>query len=234
MPHSHQLGYLHHLTGDPTRGEAALKDALAHALALGEPRGELEIRETLAGVMADQGRLVEAREQIALALDMARNLKDPELQAPALNGSASVDRRSGHLDDAEHGYLDAARRADEASDRYVKAIALIGLGQVRLDQGRPGEGLTLVQEAREIASRIGYRLIEADALLVAGRLEAALGRVPAAEGSVRTSIALARECGCVWALVRGLLALANPTELERAEAADILARLGISAETANA
>lgn len=164
---------------DPrTARAAALRVCRAYAQAAAEPRRatepdapgltrlartaydaglwELTVRLTdaLAGCAHDDAAAEEAC--YALALDAARRCEDRAAQARMLRLLAELASRYRRLEDARTLLGQALERAREGGDQEEAGRALVGLAELLLDGGAPGEAAELLEPALAALSAPGH------------------------------------------------------------------------------
>jgi tetratricopeptide (TPR) repeat protein len=97
----------------------------------------------------------------------ATELGDPKLQSYAVRHLGFVHDAAGRHDEAWAAFEESARLRREESFLPGVAAALLTLGEVAAEQGRPEESKRLLDEALELAERSGAHAIRS-------RIEAAL------------------------------------------------------------
>lgn len=159
------------------------------------------LRRALADAHVALGNFADAAEEYAAAL---QEWPDPEMRAA---------RALALLRLGEHG--PALAEAERAMAGHQGVIPMVALGAALRANGRAPESAALLRTA--VASHPAY----APAWLALGTTEALLGRLGAAEASLRTAIALAPDANSHVALA---LTLSEAGRLEAAHAACLEAR----------
>ncbi len=216
------LGETYHALGRLDDALGALEAGLVMHRNAGDRSAEAETLRILAAVHRDAGRLDEALRLADSATALCAENGDRRHQAESVNTLASVWCRRGDTVRAAVLHERALRLAREADARYPELVALIGLASALgpVDQAR-----ALAAQAAALAGRAGYRLLEAHALLVLGRVVDAGQAV----GHWQAALALFTEIGAPEAAeVRSLLAasaaLATPGDGVAAAGAEELGR----------
>src|SRR5262249_5665760 len=142
----------------------------------GETRGEVDALMALADLCLDQDRREEAGEYAGRAAVLARNIADPHGEADAANRAGALELRAGRFESAVSRFQEAAHQADLAADDYPRIMAQTGLGAAWLELGRLDDAHAAAAVAVGLARRRGYRLLEAEALVVLAAIATAGGR----------------------------------------------------------
>ncbi len=158
-----------------------------------------------------------AAEDVDIALQQARAIRDPQALDPALVRAAQVAQRSG--DEARaHALIDELGASERALGSIVVRAALVchdlGRGPLLPDGADVGSGTPWtevstaiaareLERAAEILARIGARTLEADVWLRAARAAAADGRRAEAAAQLASALAFYREVGATVARPRG-------------------------------
>jgi hypothetical protein len=183
------------------------KDALQHALRVGEPdslawcRRDLGLLEVAAG---HRGAAVDT--SLAAAQVHFQSTDEPFGAASCLLARAQHNQREGNRAQAEAQLRLARGLYARAAERQEPASAWAGLGEVARLSGRPAEAARWLDAARQRLSAIGHpglprlQLHLADVELQRGRARAARLALPAGPG--------VGEDGLWWAIL-GWLALAE-------------------------
>jgi tetratricopeptide (TPR) repeat protein len=142
-------------------GAAALSARIAAVNAAGRGGKAPSVRSQLDGLIADAGT-------------------DPALLGPALLAAADIERDVGELTKAHEHAAHAAVEAGHAGDDDTMLRALVMQASLSKEQGRPQDGLGLLDAADAVLARanLGHRpaiaLARADALTDAGRYAEAI------------------------------------------------------------
>src|SRR4029077_16732353 len=81
------------------------------------------------------------------------------LGASVATARAVLDEALGHLEAAESGYAEAARRWEEYRFVLERGATLLGRGRCLVALGRSRDGTERLREARELVTPLGARLL---------------------------------------------------------------------------
>lgn len=229
------LGFAAYFTGD---WDAALGH-YERSRDLGRRSGDVVLDATAANnigeILSDRGQVGAAVELFMAAHEAFASARYTIGEAIVVGNLGRARLRLGDLDDAQR-LLEAARQQFDSinASSYV-AEALVRLAECAIASGRPQEALTLAEQA-ELRLRlapdpfvgVGARRVRAEAELAAGLLAAAV--VTADDAVARAGEAGARFEEARALAVRSAVrrALAGAADRDAAEAAAILARLGVA------
>ncbi|MEV0585949.1 BTAD domain-containing putative transcriptional regulator [Nonomuraea sp. NPDC050310] len=147
-----------------------LRRALGLALRAGADT--VPVRRRLGQAHLALGHLAEAERSLGRCLEAAGR---PHEQALTLLALGSTLRLAGRAGEAVARLTEAAAGLAELGERHRHADALLELAEAELDRGEPAAARQAAQQARNLATRLGDRLLGARALQ-------ALARVNRAEG----------------------------------------------------
>lgn len=111
-----------------------------------------------------------ARELATAALAMARETGQRRVEPGPMLMLAEIDERGGRHHSALQRYQRAYVPAREVRNQYSHVEVLIGVGSVYLALGRRGQARHHLDKAVAISRRIGYRLLEEQAVAVLATL----------------------------------------------------------------
>ncbi len=172
------------------RAHATLADALVAC-------GEAVIAEGLGLWFEYEGRTPEARAQFAAAMQIARELGDPDSECRAINGLGSIAIAEGRIEEARAHYERALDLARATGDRRMQGNLLGNLGIVHTEAGRLDEAVAWSEQALALARAIGHRVLESNTLCNLGLMYLLLDRLDAAAAASRAALVAARELGHV-------------------------------------
>ena len=181
------------LAGQPERMTNRAEDALAANIRLGLP-DDPGIHGPLGMVAMVRGDVDEAQHQFGIAVELARAAGDDYWLNISLIGYAAV---FGMRGDVEQG----AQFAQEAAAAARRCGMVSGLAQALVSYGwitratAPGPALAALDEAAELAARVGTPMALAFAHANAAVLHAQLGDRNAARADARQAIAAAQRRG---------------------------------------
>jgi len=159
----HFLGYLHRASGRPAEGMALVEQALEKARASGDPESVAHSLTELADKLRLAGRMAEAREALAEALDLtAPGSLEAGLAWAALG---RVQGESWELEAARASLEEAMRGAEARDDLREQARVASALAVVAGRSGDRPAAIERYAESRELALMAGDRYQENHAAL---------------------------------------------------------------------
>lgn len=185
-------------------GDTMLKDALAALSELsGDPARALYARllvrrEMLHIDMArskDRGEVERAKQGIAEALGVARELEDPFEIMFCLNGSGRAEMWLNNLSQAQATLEDALERAERLDERFYQAYIFFRLGLCSVFMGQSGSALRYSRKGLEIGRETGNMYVAAWCLSTIGTTLAKQGELESAMESHRAAIRIHEELG---------------------------------------
>ncbi len=176
------LGFYLRAQGRMEEADAAYRQALEQARAVGSPGLEANILNNLAMGPFLRGELSPALDLLEQAREAARTSLSPRLQALVQAGLGDLYRDLGEHLRARQSYQKGLEQARRAHDANLTAYLLEALGNLARQEGDLPEARRFLEEALSIATtstRDRARVEISLALLEAaeGRLEAALQRI---------------------------------------------------------
>lgn len=180
-------GVAHVLAGHGDRGAALVRAGLAEPVPAA-PDDPLRVQWPVLGPMFLRERT--AREQLGALVDRLRGGAASAHLSMLLGTVARDDAGADRWADAEAGYLEAARLADELGQSTDAAFALAGLAWLQARRGEEEQARGAAARAAALAERHEMHLARVWAAFALGDLEAGAGRVAAAEVHYRELLAL--------------------------------------------
>jgi tetratricopeptide (TPR) repeat protein len=122
-------------------------------------------------------------------------------------GGGLVDAQAGELGRAQQCFRRALRISQAARDPHGIVFALLDLGAIEREAGRPRAGPALLEEARRLVHDLGEQLYECHLALQIGDCLLARGQAEAAQAELESAREMARKYGSkrlVAAAERGL------------------------------
>jgi ATP/maltotriose-dependent transcriptional regulator MalT len=165
--------------GNPGPMETAARRLLASAELEGDRQAVVNARRALGDVLIEQGRLDEAQEMLATALEMSTQIGEAQSRTELLCGLARLALARGDVDTADRFATDALAGV-RAEDLVAVSAAREALASVRSAQGRDAEAEAGFRDALEVIAQTEYRERWADASIAYARFLAERGR--ASEG----------------------------------------------------
>jgi tetratricopeptide (TPR) repeat protein len=188
-------GYAYVAIGAPQRGAHELRPALAEADAMGLYTVAAMLRTNLGLALMHLGELEEGRQVLERAVEVLSAQRDARLLGAAKSYLAALLLRAGDAHGAERQARDAVEVL--ASTPPARAYALAVLARVLLERACVAEALVEAERAMAILTELGgieegevqVRLVHADALRRAGRIEEARTAISRAADEVRARAA---------------------------------------------
>lgn len=157
-PSLQSLGELLQISGHPSEAQAAFVSGLAAAEQAGDDRGRIAALRSLAMLAHMRREYHRARGSYERALELARALDDPKLEAAALGDLATATFDANpHSDRAMELLQQQEELARRTGDRYSLQSCLHDEAVILSQHGRMRQALTLLEEAAEICTTLGYR-----------------------------------------------------------------------------
>ncbi|WP_432833597.1 helix-turn-helix domain-containing protein [Dactylosporangium sp. CA-092794] len=204
----------------------ATEAALQVLIDQGDIPGELTARALLSGIWQALGGETEARRHSEAVLALAVRTGRGREVAVAQNNLAWHDIRAGDLATAARRLSAAARRAGEAGDPRIRALAQANLAEVARLDGRFDEAVDLARTAATAIAEVGDPIHRVRVLGTLGQAFAETGR-PAEAAAVLAELSATPGSTGTAAMIEGYLALAradHPTAARSFEtAANLLA-----------
>jgi tetratricopeptide (TPR) repeat protein len=168
------LGVAYALDGRITAGLALVEQGVEHVVARGRARGLAPAVVCLSEVYLLAGRLEEARQRAAQALDLARQYQQRGTQARALwlLGESTARQASPEVEPAAGHYRQALTLAEELGMRPLQAHCHRGLGTLYARTGRPEQARTALSTAIALYRDMGMTFWLPQAEAVLAQLEA--------------------------------------------------------------
>ena len=184
-------GFAYVSIGAPARGAVELREALPQAEAMGLHTVAAMIRANLGLALTHVGALYEARRELEAAVAVFAAQSDARLLGGARIYLAELLLRAGEVAAAR----EEAGRAVESLGAHppARAYALGMLARALLDGGETAAALARAEEASALLDELGgiedgealVRLVHAEALRAAGRMDEARERIAAAAARLR-------------------------------------------------
>jgi tetratricopeptide (TPR) repeat protein len=174
--------------------ERLCREALREGQAVGELRAEARACYTLDWALFELGRGDELGYS-SRALEIYRELGDPESEARVLNNLGGFAYWRGRWEEAVDLYLQAGACCERSGNAVEAANAAANVGEIRSDQGRLAEAEASLRRALRVWSSTEQREGVAFATMLLGRLAVRDGRPEEGLGLLTSAAADARRLG---------------------------------------
>ncbi|MGH3381308.1 MAG: tetratricopeptide repeat protein [Actinoallomurus sp.] len=185
---SANLGTALQAVGDLEEAESHIEHAIVLLRRLGDHDVESACLSELAAVHLDAGDIAKARHRAEEAWELSRTVESPHWAIPVLSMLATVRH---DLDEHEH----AIRLAHEKGTPEFIARTLLAAARTAAQVGATEFGSVKANGALQVATRLGYRVIEGNASIVLGELELAAGRLDPAIEHAQAALTIHKETG---------------------------------------
>ena len=155
--------------------ERLCREALREGEETGELRAQARACYTLDWTLFELGRSEEATYS-PRALEIYREIGDPQLEAMVLNNLGGLAYWGGRWEEAADLYLRAGKCSERAGNAADVAFTDGNVGEILSDQGRLDEAATRLRRAHRVWSSTGDRQGVAFANMLLGRLAVRAGR----------------------------------------------------------
>jgi class 3 adenylate cyclase/tetratricopeptide (TPR) repeat protein len=209
--------------GDFQQGFQAMKEAIALAEAAEDLDTESQAIGNLALFHWDRGEMREARLLIVRALEISRQINDPNKVVDKLGDLAWADFTQGEWSSARRHLEGAQQILQSVGQSWVRPHHALRLGELCLATGQDAEGLHLVETGRDLAEADGNLLAECEAAYVLSDDALFSGNAERARSHLqrffdRHAAALDGAALQTWCLALFARVYAELGEIERAEA----------------
>jgi CHAT domain-containing protein len=164
------VGYTHHLRGNVADAEPAWQRSASLYSSIGEWREELNVRQNLAVIAAEQGYLGRTIDTFRYILGQIPPGKDPELEANVLENLGAVHRDFGDIDEALQAYSRALALRQALGDGTHVSASLRGLGSTYYVAGEYARAKSFLQRALDAARDVGDGRSQAAVLTYLGNI----------------------------------------------------------------
>lgn len=180
------IGYTHQQRGDFAAAEPAWNKSASMFSRTGDWGDELDVRQNLAVIAAEQGYLAKAIDTLSYVRDQIPAAKNPELEANVLENLGAVHRDFGDIDEALQSYSRAFALRQALGDGTHISVSLRGLGSTYYVSGEYDLAKVFLNRALDAAREVGD-----------GRSQAAiltyLGNIAFLEADYETALTLHRD-----------------------------------------
>jgi tetratricopeptide (TPR) repeat protein len=160
--------WLARFRGDPGPMEAAARGMLASSEVAGDRQAVVSARRALGETLIEQGRLEEAQETLAIALEMSKDIGEAQSRTELLCGLAGLALARGEVEFADRFATDAVAGV-RAEDLVAVSAAREVLASVRSAQRRNGDAESGFRDALAVVAPTEYRERWADASIAYAR-----------------------------------------------------------------
>ncbi|WP_274918810.1 AfsR/SARP family transcriptional regulator [Streptomyces sp. WZ-12] len=188
------LGIMYGLQGRYRQACTHFTAALDISRRAGDPHEQARAAAGLGTFANLAGRIAESMTHFAEVARLAGALEhDDWLMGSVMTRAGDMHHRLGEYDKAHDRYLEAITRAERSGSPRLHGKALLRLGGLQLDLGRPAEAVGTFGKAEDLARRLGDAPLHSAVLGGLAAAEAKLGNVQAAAELRRRSRAVLDE-----------------------------------------
>ncbi len=156
---------------------------------------EIEVLNSLGGLMSRAGQSDPARQTLLRALDLAQTQGLTLLAGNALNGLGNLEFSQGRMDESLGHYQAALALARRSGNRRGECSVLGNIGNLNANCGRLDEARSMSEQALALARELGDRRREGNTLSNLAMLHWTQGRLDQARSACDAALALARDLG---------------------------------------
>lgn len=169
--------------------------ALAAAKRAGHVRGQAAMLYSMGSLHLARQRFEPARQVLAAAKRLFREMDDSQGTALVLRHLAYTDRLCGQLDDAGQRYGQALALFRKTGDLVAEASVLYGLAQVERERNKPGCAVHLLSTSLRLCRAAQCVRVEAQVLHRLGTCHLDAGNLDSAICNFEQALAKTREVG---------------------------------------
>ena len=179
--------------GDAQRAVSLLREAGLMKQELGDYLAMVDILNSFAMAVAEQGELDDAERTLGEVARLARELDNPRRIGAALGNRGSLRARRGDFQGAEQDLRLALGYAREEGDPLRELQGMMGVGSSLAQQGRLGEALRWYRRGARLAEERGAVMLEMQLRRSVALMLLRLGRPAEAVPEMKRALALAQE-----------------------------------------
>jgi CHAT domain-containing protein len=206
---SGELGIIAFLEGHTGQGARLLGTALVSTMTNGDTGGQIRFLEMLGNGMMEVNRNSEALMFFERAIKLAAATQDSGLPFMGYEGKAAALVALGEREQAKRVLDDALVKARLQQKQGHSAGLLIVLGKLAVQQGNEREAIADFEEAGQLATRVRFYRMEADAMFELAKLYRDLGDIANADASATQALAASQHVGDHYYVPRNLTVLAD-------------------------
>jgi CHAT domain-containing protein len=206
---SGELGLIAFLEGNPGRAARLLGGALLKTTTSGDTGSEIRLLELIGNGFEDVNRHAEALRFFERAINLADGEKDSGLPFMAYEGKAQALAALGKPDQAKSLLHDALAKARLQQKKGHEAQLLILLGKLSARTGDTKSATAYLEEAGQLASRVQFFRMEADAMFELARLYRDAGDLGTAEARATEGLVASQRVGDRYYVPRNLTMFAD-------------------------
>ena len=192
---------LHHDVGASSRAQVEIAESVRLYESLGDEKGLADALQGQGNLLMASGRLVEAKQALVQAVELAGQTNARATRIAALGNLALIALSEERMDDSRELLEQVKREATSEGDLFSVGMSAGNLMSLYSIEGRKDEAVAVARESVDALRRLGDR---SDLAWALGNLAAGLrdiGESAAAEGALREGLILAAETGAVWNLM---------------------------------
>jgi DNA-binding SARP family transcriptional activator/tetratricopeptide (TPR) repeat protein len=189
------IGMTHIALGELTLARDELDRALTSYRKVGSRNGEANVLTSLANLNVESGRYDDAAYQSALALRIARDIRDRRIECDALIAGGMTLSRRGDLMAAGRRLTEAAEIGESIGYQPGIGLALAEAAQVELQLGNARSAAAMCERSASVTRQCGARTAEVLAVTVWADACLALSQYDAASVHIEAALRNCREMG---------------------------------------
>uniref|UniRef100_A0A831TF32 Tetratricopeptide repeat protein n=1 Tax=Thermorudis peleae TaxID=1382356 RepID=A0A831TF32_9BACT len=190
---------------DPDTAYVLLQEAQEAAERTIDHRLQAEIAIQIGALLAQRGRLTQARSALLGALERARASSDLTMESRCLMGLTKLERRMGKLVESAEHYHQLANLEQRLGSRGTAVRALLDAAELYLEARQPGRALQMLQLAQQNAEGIEDQAVRQRLLGLLGLAHGALDHRGEALDYLGDALQLAQYSGSAEDEARWLL-----------------------------
>jgi CHAT domain-containing protein len=204
-----ELGIIAFLEGKTGQGAKLMGLALISTMTNGDVGGQIRFLEMLGNGMLEVDRNSEGLLFFERAIKLAETNKDSGVPFMGYEGKAAALVALRRPEEAKRVLEDALAKARLQQKQGHSAQLLIVLGKLAAQQGNELEAIADLEDAGQVASRVRFYRMEADAMFELAKLYRDLGDIATADARATQGLAASQRVGDRYYVPRNLTVLAD-------------------------
>ena len=206
---SGELGVIAFLEGNSGRAAKLLGGALVSTMTNGDKGGQIRFLEMIGNGLVEVNRPSDALMFFGRAIKIAEADEDSGLPFMGYEGKAQALVALGRPDEAKRVLQDALAKARSEKKRGHEAQLLIVLGRLAAQTGNKQQAIADLEDAGQLAARVQFYRMEADAMFEVAKLYRDSGDLATADDRATQGLAASQRVGDLYYVPRNLTILAD-------------------------